>query len=498
MWSRQQCEAYLNQVFHIPGFHDDQWEIIQKILMGKRVLAIQRTGFGKSLCYQFPSLFFPGITLVLSPLIALMRDQVRQLQELKLPVGAINSQQYPGTNRYILKLATTGKLKLLYLAPERIHSRQWLKNLDNLQISFIAIDEAHCISVWGHDFRPDYRRLVELTTERFPQVPTLAMSASLTSSAINDIKNQIGENMEINRGPLVRSNIALNVISIKDESERWCRLGMLVKNNPPPGIIYCGTRERTEQAAQWLRTIGISAEFYHAGLPKQERQTRETRFFKNEISCLTATNALGMGINKSNLRYIIHAQMPGSLMEYYQEIGRAGRDGQPASAVLFFHEQDRHIREFFINTHRPHIKYYQQILTELNHTGFSIQDFARKCQLDDSMVKRILVDLMEQNIVKKNDIPYPPLFKMNLDPEWFDYDRVEEIRICQFDELIKIMRYIELKTCRMNYICSYLGQEITIPCGICDQEKKTDQKLRGWESMVKTYQTYTTQISKKL
>ena len=328
-------------------FRPKQQAIIDNILSGKDTLAIMPTGGGKSICYQIPALLLPGITMVLSPLIALMKDQVDALLDLGLPVTLLNStltfEEYVHRIQEIKK----GKYKIVYLAPESLSSSFLEQLAASVPISHLAVDEAHCISSWGHDFRLSYREIAAFI-DRIPKRPVIS---AFTATATPKVKEDILESLclqspQIFETGYERENLHLNVV--KDSSKLPFLLNYLSRHKRQSGIIYCATRKETEEVYEVLCKKGIAAGYYHAGLHPEERKQVQEKFLFDDIQVMVATNAFGMGIDKSNVRYVIHYNMPETLEAYYQEAGRAGRDGAGAECYLLYSPRDLQIRRYLI------------------------------------------------------------------------------------------------------------------------------------------------------
>ena len=337
--TRQEAEGKLKQIFGIEKFYDEQWETINRIFNGERILLIERTGFGKSLCYQFPATQFDGITVIFSPLIALMRDQVNNLRAKGISAAYINSEQSPEENSKVLEDALNSRIKILYIAPERQENNTWIEATRHLNLSMIVIDEAHTISTWGHDFRPAFRRIINLVQLLPQHLPILATTATATKKVQKDIEQQIGGRLTTIRGNLIRPNFELQVIKVQSEDEKMAWIVENINYLNGNGLIYTGTRVNTEIYAKWLQFNNINAIDYNAGLDSENRVNIENGLINNTWKCIVCTNALGMGFDKPDIRFIIHTQIPQSPIHYYQEIGRAGRDSKPARIILFFNEQ---------------------------------------------------------------------------------------------------------------------------------------------------------------
>lgn len=339
-------KTLLKKHFGHDEFRPLQKEIIEHVLAKKDAFVLMPTGGGKSLCYQLPALKFPGLTLVISPLISLMKDQVDALKMSGITAEFINSSLAYSEIVRIQKEALAGKVKLLYLAPERLAIESFKNFLSTLQVSLIAIDEAHCISEWGHDFRPDYRNLLVLRSQ-FPKIPIIALTATATPRVRDDIVKELGlKDPKRFLASFNRENLTFKVLRKKDAYEKL--LDLLQKHQGEAAIVYCFSRKETEEIALNLRHDGYKALPYHAGLLPYERKKNQELFIKDEIQIMTATIAFGMGIDKPDVRLVVHYTFPKNLEGYYQEVGRAGRDGLPSECVLFYSYGDRIKHEFFL------------------------------------------------------------------------------------------------------------------------------------------------------
>jgi ATP-dependent DNA helicase RecQ len=328
----------LERHFGYKAFRPQQQEVIEHVLEGNDTVVLMPTGGGKSLCFQIPALAMDGLTVVVSPLIALMKDQVQALQGNGIPAAFLNSSLRYEEERLIHQQLRNGALKLLYVSPERLFQQGFLDQLMELQVRLFAIDEAHCISTWGHSFRPEYKQL-RVLKERFPQVPVIA----LTATADRTVRGDIAHSLSL-RAPKTfissfdRPNLSLAVLPGVD---RWKAIERIVGRHAGKcGIIYCNSRAGAEKLAAKLQGIGVKAEYYHAKLDPEERSRVQDDFIQGKTHVICATIAFGMGIDKSDVRFVIHYNLPGTVEGYYQEIGRAGRDGKPAETILFYSYAD--------------------------------------------------------------------------------------------------------------------------------------------------------------
>ena len=343
----------LEKYFHHQTFRPNQQEIIEKIVSGKDVLAVMATGGGKSLCYQLPAMMLEGMTIVISPLIALMKDQVDSLSNQGVKVETLNSLQTYDERRRVEREMREGKIRILYVSPERAVTPAFFATLAGCKVALFAVDEAHCISMWGHQFRPEYREIKHLR-DKFPDVPIAAFTATATRRVREDIVNELRLNDPAEFiGSFDRRNLRYSAFAEPNAQVRMQKIiSYVTAHKDDPGIIYCFSRAITEELAERLRKVHILANPYHAGLPTPERSRVQEGFLNNSIRVICATVAFGMGIDKPDVRYVIHAHMPKDIESYYQETGRAGRDGRPGECLLFYSAGDRRkidtmlVREF--------------------------------------------------------------------------------------------------------------------------------------------------------
>src|SRR5688500_1210555 len=360
----------LRKYFGFDGFREGQPEVISAILEGHDTVVVMPTGGGKSLCYQLPALMKEGVTVVISPLIALMKDQVDALQARGLPATFINSSVDFEEQKERIAGVRRGDFKLLYVAPERFRSGHFVETLQRAEISLLAVDEAHCISSWGHDFRPDYLRL-KTFLERIGRPQTVALTATATPYVRSDIIEQLSL-----RDPRAfvsgfdRPNLSIGVVHTEREREKITRIRQLADDFAgQSGIIYASTRKAVEAVTARLRAAKLDVVAYHAGMTDDERVRAQDEFMSGRTQMIVAANAFGMGIDKSDIRFVTHYHMPGSIEAYYQEIGRAGRDGRPSVCLLLFNYADKRTQDYFIEGSYPQPELIAKVYEALAGTG---------------------------------------------------------------------------------------------------------------------------------
>ena len=379
MSSNNRALEALQKYFGFTDFLEGQAEVIDSVLAGENAVVVMPTGGGKSLCYQLPAMMIDGLTLVVSPLIALMKDQVDQLSARGIPTTFINSSiGYREANKRLSEIRR-GLHKLVYVAPERFRNQAFMDALAQAKVRLFAIDEAHCISHWGHDFRPDYLRLKE-AVDRLSRPQIIALTATATAKVRSDIIDQLGL---IDPRLLVagfdRPNLALRVVHVSSEKEKRETLKRIMKMSKGGGIIYAATRKSVEQITAKLKMSGLSVEPYHAGMGEHERTRAQDSFMNGRVQAIVATNAFGMGIDKSDIRFVVHYHLPGSIEAYYQEVGRAGRDGLPADCVLLFNYADTRTQQFFIDGNNPPPELIRRVYHEIASFGLdTVEQSARE------------------------------------------------------------------------------------------------------------------------
>ena len=496
--NRENAEIELKRIFGIDHFYDEQWEAIRRILNGERILMIQRTGFGKSLCYQFPATQFDGITVIFSPLIALMRDQVKALNKKGIPARYINSEQTVEENSATIQDALDGKVKILYIAPERQENAEWIEATRKMNLSMVVIDEAHTISVWGHDFRPAFRRIINLVKLLPQSLPVLATTATATNRVQSDIEQQIGGRLTTIRGQLVRDNFRLYVIKVHSEDEKLVWLAQNLHQINGTGLIYTGTRINTEIYAKWLAYNNINAINYNAGHDADTRKDIENGLMQNRYKCIVSTNALGMGIDKPDIRFIIHTQIPASPIHYYQEIGRAGRDDKPTTIILFYNEQrdkngieeDYKLPKAFIDGARPSKEKYLKAIDALKQEPLSERGLMKATNLKQTQIRVIKADLIDQGIAKEVVDGKSKVLEYRFGAKELYTQSFENLRIAKLKDLDAMVGYINTSQPRMQYLCEFLDDDNNINYSNCDNtnlDKLTVALTYEWQKKLSDF-----------
>jgi ATP-dependent DNA helicase RecQ len=456
--------ASLNQYFGFDSFRPGQAEALQSLLQGKHTLVIMPTGSGKSLVFQLAALHLPGITLVISPLIALMKDQVDSLEQREIPATFINSTLPSGEQNSRLKKLATGEYRIVYIAPERMRSVPFLKALQQQKVSLLAVDEAHCISEWGHDFRPDYLQIVQLR-QTLNNPLTVALTATATPQVQNDIVRLLGfpEAERIVTG-FNRPNLFLEVRYTTVARAKLQALSELLTAQTGAAIIYAGTRHDAEDIADFIRQVlHIRAEYYHAGLETSERTRIQDDFMTGRLPIVVATNAFGMGVDRQDVRQVIHLAMPGSLEAYYQEAGRAGRDGLEAKAVLLYAPEDRALQEFFINNSAISVSEMRSLFEALPKQAnwMSIDDFTLLTSFSEVKVRLGLAELERAGACERlGDEGLRMLLRRGA---WNDQAvaasaaRIRDHQQHRKAQLKQMIRYAEANTCRRQIILDHFG-----------------------------------------
>jgi ATP-dependent DNA helicase RecQ len=471
----------LKENFGLDSFRNPQEEIILRILDKKHSLVIMPTGAGKSLTYQVPALVFDGLTIVISPLIALMKDQVDTLVRKGINATYINSSlnRTERENRY--EELSNGDYKLLYVTPERFRKTDFVAILKKRDISLLAVDEAHCISEWGHDFRPDYSRLKEFRSLMNNPL-TLALTATATPAVQADILVQLGlkkEDVKIYHEGIERENLYLECVDLWGEEEKLSHILSIIEANPGNGIIYFVLIKALNSFGDLLAKKNIKFIKYHGDLLQAERKKIQNRFMNGENNLVLATNAFGMGIDKENIRYVIHAQIPGSLEAYYQEIGRAGRDGLASICSMLYDEQDLNIQLQFLNWNNPGVGYYDRLykllLTNQDRANAEGLEFLREELVfknrNDFRLETAL-GMLDRYGVTAGDIESKNLRLVSELPQTLSSEEYLQMKLKQEQEkLYQMVLYTKEQTCRKSFIHNYFGIDYGEKCGACDLDR---------------------------
>lgn len=479
-------DEVLYRHFGFRGFRYPQESVIQQILSGRDVMVVMPTGGGKSLCYQLPALLLPGLTLVVSPLIALMKDQVDALQARGIAAALVNSSQTLTEQNEVLRQLRGNELRLLYVAPERLRNKRFLSILAAVKVSLLAVDEAHCLSQWGHDFRPDYLRIAE-ALRVLPRPAVAAFTATATPEVRDDILRHLGmASPDVTVAGFERPNLAFTVRQVTSDMEKVARIKELVAQHRT-GIIYCATRKSTEFVAEVLQQERVRAGYYHGGLSPLERDRVQGEFISGRLPVVVATNAFGMGIDRSDIRLVIHYEMPGSVEAYYQEAGRAGRDGAPAWCEMLFSYADKRVQEFFIEGGNPdealirHV--YRVLLREAgtaNELALSTDDLAEAVKRDLGRINPMAVSsavswLNRMGAIERFDIPGQRVRGTRIpDPDLtprglvIDGAALVEKKARDMRKLQAVIQYAYSRDCRQQWVLRYFGETDQNDCQRCD------------------------------
>jgi ATP-dependent DNA helicase RecQ len=469
----------LKQYFGFDEFRGKQEIIINRIAYEKgHSLILMPTGSGKSLCYQVPALMFEGGTIVISPLIALMQDQVDSLRRKNIPAGFINSTLSKQEREKRLNQFIKGKIKLLYVTPERFRKKEFTDRIKEKEISLLAVDEAHCISEWGHDFRPDYSRLGEFR-EMINNPLTIALTATATLDVQKDIIHKLNlkeSETKIFHQGIERPNLRLEAADIFDEKEKFPIIQELIKKYQGSGIIYFALIQTLERFSEKLGDKKVKHGIYHGKLNDFYRKKRQREFLGGNENLILATNAFGMGIDKPDIRFVIHAEVPSSIESYYQEIGRAGRDGEHSLCMLLYNQEDLYTQMEFIKWSNPSADFYsalfdllQRDLPRANSEGI---DFLRE-QMNfknrkDFRIETALSMLDRYGITEGSIEDKNLVIKAELPEVLKDEEFMKEKLLNDNKKLLSMVNYFRSKECRRVFISDYFGFPGEKPCNNCD------------------------------
>jgi ATP-dependent DNA helicase RecQ len=475
----------LRRTFGLDRLRPGQREVIEAVLQGRDTLAIMPTGAGKSLCYQLPALHLEGMTIVVSPLIALMKDQVDKLRELGLDAVEINSTITGRHERAAIESIEGERSEFLFTTPERLTDPAFLETLGNLTIDFVVVDEAHCISQWGHDFRPSYLGL-GAAVRALGDPPILALTATATDEVVNDIRRQLGRpGMAVMRTGIERSNLAFEVRHVSGDEEKRAALLELLGSIDGPAIVYTATVRHVTEVAAFLEGEDMRVLPYHGRIAARRRAETQERFMGGELRAIVATNAFGLGIDKPDIRAVLHYDLPGSVEAYYQEAGRAGRDGEPAAGVLLYDPRDRRTQVFFLGGKYPSLDEVRTVVRALAPTREGaepmplapIRDSAEGVGRDRLRV--ILSLLKEGKVVRERRGARYALARDVTDEELVALAREWPARAeADREKLERMEAYARSARCRWRVLCEYFGEEPSRElCGVCDNCRKGLAKL---------------------
>lgn len=497
MWTEERLRQELQGRFGHSVFREGQMESVLAVLGGSDMVLVMPTGSGKSLCYQLTALLLPGVTVVVSPLIALMKDQVDALERKGIDATFLNSSVDASEMAYRLDGVRQGRYKLVYVAPERFRNRRFTEALAEAQVSLLTIDEAHCISQWGHDFRPDYLNLKHVLEQMGP-VRVMAVTATATPEVRDDIIRQLGLDESPRTGPTVlvtgftRSNLYLTVTRCPTHRHKFSRLLQAVEAYRC-GIVYCSTRKMAERVAAMLQKDGFAPILYHGAMSDNERTAAQDAFISQPSPVIVATNAFGMGVDRSDIRFVMHWDVPGSLEAYYQEVGRAGRDGAAAWCELLFNYADVATQRFFLDGANPSfadILSVWQAVQEACRSGevtCSIEEWAERAKVKNDMEVRTILGLVERAKLIEREMmsgnrAYTTRLLPDPDPALKELKRLaaglDEKRQRDERKLEMLLSFVDHPGCRHAYVLNYFGEASHgHACGNCDRcRRKTPEK----------------------
>ncbi|EIC94650.1 type III restriction enzyme, res subunit / helicase C-terminal domain multi-domain protein [Lachnoanaerobaculum saburreum F0468] len=457
-------------------FREGQKEAIEAVVNEKRTLVVQKTGWGKSLVYFLATKLLKekkrdGITLIISPLLALMNNQIDSAQRLGLNIKTINSDNKDEWDNIISDICDNNTVDALIISPERLANSDFVKDcLDKIKnrVNLFVVDEAHCISDWGHDFRPDYRRIVKILQLMPSNVPVLATTATANDRVVNDIVAQLGENLVISRGELIRESLAIQVIKLQKKEDRLAWLAENIEKMPGSGVVYCLTKADCDLVTDWLNENNIKSEKYYADISKEYKAITLDKFQKNEIKVLVATVAFGMGYDKPDIGFVIHFQRPANIVSYYQQIGRAGRGIELAYAVLLCGEEDEHINQYFINSAFPTEKDMNIVVDFItDNPGKSISEIKGALNIRANRVEKTLKYLTVSDDIYTEDVNRKKCYYKSAKKWKPDLERSEGITAIRYKEMQDMDEFTKQKGCYMKYIAEKLDDVNAKVCGKC-------------------------------
>lgn len=470
----KQIQHIAREIFGYDNLRPGQQEVIAAVVDHNDTLAVMPTGSGKSAIYQIAALLVPGTTVVISPLIALQQDQLEAIEKRNVALSAVVNSTISGFERQkAFEEFERKKLEFLFLAPEQFNNEEVLERVRKAKPSLFVVDEAHCISEWGHNFRPEYLRLGAVI-ESLGHPTTLALTATASPVVRSEIIEKLGmRSPHIEVRGFDRPNIWVGVETFDDETEKQNALINKVIGAPKPGIIYAATRKRTEEIAEILSQKGIQAVHYHAGMKAAEREQVQTAFMTSEVEVIVATTAFGMGVDKSNVRFVYHYDISDSIDSYYQEIGRAGRDGEEAKAILFYNPDDLKIRRFFASGSKLEVDEVLQITQAVQNADTPIEpeELQKQTNLSATKLNKVLTRLEEAEAVSILPTGEVTASDIEVDPSLAALIAVlaQEKKQKFLQSRLEMMRnYAEVRDCRRRFLLNYFGEPQQAPCGYCD------------------------------
>lgn len=462
-------DSVLHEKFGLKEFRPKQREVIDHVLNGKHALALLPTGYGKSLCYQVPSQILPGATIVVSPLIALMQDQLNGLARRGITNATLlNSSVSPDELDIRFGGIKAGVFKLVFVAPERFESPRFRNLLQQIDVSLLVIDEAHCISQWGHDFRPQYRNLSGYILNHLKAASVLALTATATPQVQRDIIQSLNQpNMNVVTGSFDRPNIRFEVEAVSNAVEKDNFVFSALKSTQAPSIVYTSSRKEAEALSERMRQSGLTAACYHAGLTGDQRKRAQKLFETDKVSTIVSTVAFGMGVDKANIRRVIHYNLPGSLESYYQEAGRAGRDGDLATCTLLFQSKDVHTQRWLMDRNFPsdqQVETAYKLIASAGLQPMRISTLLDDMDIADSALNSAL-DLLKQ--LQLIDTTPDGSFMARVSDGSIDMSSLNQRKLRHSQRLDQMIRYAQDMICRRRQILGYFGQIIET-CSGCD------------------------------